>query len=507
MHETPATARVGRATDVVTLNPIMFTELNSAAVVTQLYDHLLSLDGEMNYVARGLVKEWTIDPGGETVDFELRPGVLFHDGSELTAEDAAFTFRAALDVENGSPRRSQLMVGGQEMGFEATDRHRLRIWLPKSSASCLASLACLPILPRHLYDGALMPDHPLNTSPVGSGAFRFEQWVPGERVSIRGFEKYYAGPPRLDRIEFLAFDSVETAVEQLLAGRVDYVPNVPVEIARTLDGHAGCRVSWIDAAMVSYLAFNLDDQLLGDLRVRRAFAHAIDRQGLIQRAMDGAATVTETLVLPGTFWRADDLVPHEYDLSKAAALLDEAGWLRSGSSRWRASDTGQSLRLTIVTVAGDRTKELAAGCIAADLRQVGVDASVEAHSMGDLLRELIYPRRYQAALLALNPDPDPAFMNTFYHSAMLTPVGWNRCGYRNPRVDELLDDSLSLAHGKNARKAHLDAVQRIVSTDLPHVTLYNPRLANLVSDRLVLPSDIPPHGDDFISLARWQLAN
>src|SRR5258708_16901714 len=107
-----AIARVGRTADVVTLNPIMLQEPNSAAVVTQLYDHLLELDAEFNYVARGLVNGWYISPGGDIVDFELRQGVRFHDGTELTADDAAFTFQAALDPANGSPRRSQLIVGG-----------------------------------------------------------------------------------------------------------------------------------------------------------------------------------------------------------------------------------------------------------------------------------------------------------------------------------------------------------------------------------------------------------
>src|SRR6266516_2299594 len=153
MGPEPAIARVGRTADVVTLNPIMFTELNSAAVVTQLYDHLLELDAEFNYVARGLVNSWSISPNGDIVDFELRRDVRFHDGTELTADDPAFTFQCALDPANRSPRRSQLIAGGQEMGFDAIDRYRLRIWLPSASASCLASLACLPLLPKHLYDG------------------------------------------------------------------------------------------------------------------------------------------------------------------------------------------------------------------------------------------------------------------------------------------------------------------------------------------------------------------
>jgi peptide/nickel transport system substrate-binding protein len=507
MGAEPAIARVGRAADVVTLNPILFTDLYSAPVVTQLYDHLLALDENYHYQPGGLVEDWTISEDGETVDFRLRPGVRFHDGTELTAEDAAFTFQAALDPANRSPRRSQLIVAGQEMGFEATGPYSLRIWLPRASASCLASLACLPLLPKHRYGGAAMPDHPLNASPVGSGAFRFRQWRPGELVSIASYPDHVDGRPPLDRVDFLAFGDLEAATKALVAGEIDYVPNVPVELARELEGVRGAEVHWNEAPLVAYLAFNLDDPLLRDLRVRRALAHAIDREGLIHRALGGAATVADTLVPPRTFWRNENLIPYEYAVSEANALLDAAGWRFSAADghQVRRDSRDTPLRLEILTVAGDQAKERSADCIAADLRRVGVDATVRALGMGPLLQDHIYPRQYSAAVMALNPDPDPAFLNTFYHSAMLTPVGWNRCAYRNAAVDDLLDRGLSIRLDREERKAMYDRVQRIVLEELPHVTLYNPRVANVTSSRIVLPPTVLSHGDFLAALNRWRL--
>ncbi|HTU73917.1 MAG TPA: ABC transporter substrate-binding protein [Trebonia sp.] len=507
MGAVPAIARIGRTADVVTLNPIMFTELTSAAVVTQLYDHLLELDAEFNYVALGLVKSWSISPEGDIVDFELRSGVRFHDGTELTAEDAAFTFQCALDPANQSPRRAQLIVSGQEMSFEAIDRYRLRIWLPSASASCLASIACLPLLPKHCYEGELMPEHRRNSSPVGSGSFRFGERKPGESVSILAYQGHYAGPPQLDRVDFLVYDGIESATKALLAGDVDYVPNVGTEIARSLEGQRGLSVSWSDAAMVTYLAFNLDAPPVRDLRVRSAIAHAIDRQGLVHEVMAGAAAVADTMVPPNTFWRNEDLIAPDYNIARASALLDAAGWRVTDSSGLRRNSARAPLELPILTTTGDRAKQRAAEFIAADLRRVGIDSSVHGYDMGTLLRDYIYPRQYKAALLALNPDPDPGFMNSFYHSAMLTPVGWNRCAYRNPVVDQLLEDSLSVTQDRRRRKAMLDEIQRIVAADLPHVTLYNPRLANVSSTRIHVPEQLLSHGDDFAVLRGWRVVS
>lgn len=387
----PAIARVGCTADIITLNPIMFTEPNSAAVVTQLYDHLLELDGEFNYVARGVVNGWSISPDGNIVDFERRPGVPFHDGTELTADDAAFTFQATLDPVNRSPRRSQLIIGGQEMGFEAIGRYRLRVWLPSASASCLASMACLPLLPKHLYEGELIPDHRMNNSPVGGGAFRFGEWKPGEYVSILAFKEHYSGPPSLDRVDFVVFDSIDVATKAVLAGDIDYVPIVGAEIARSLDGQRGLTVRWNDAAMVTYLAFNLDSLPVRDLRVRSAIAHAIDRQGLVHEVMAGAAVVADTLVPPNTCWRNEELIAHDYNVAWAGALLDAAGWPVADSSGLRRNSARASLELPILTTAGDRAKEHTAEFIAADLRRIGIDSSVRTYDMSTLLNQYIYP--------------------------------------------------------------------------------------------------------------------
>jgi peptide/nickel transport system substrate-binding protein len=502
MEDGPAIARVGRTADIATLNPVMLTELNSAAVVTQLYDHLLELDADFNYVPRGLVKSWSISPDGDIVDFELREGVRFHDDSELTAEDVTFTFRAALGP--GNPR---LIAACQDAGFEAASRYKLRIWLPSASASCLASLVCLPLLPKHVYDGGHIADRPVADRPVGGGAFRFGEWRKGEYVSILAFEDYHSGRPGLDCVEFTVFDSAEAAAEALLSGDIDYVPDAGAGIARSLDGCRGVDVRWSDAATVMYLAFNLDAPPVRDLRVRRAIAHAIDRQGLVHEVAGGAAVIADTLVPPRTFWRNEELIAHDYNVAQASALLDAAGWRVTDSSGMRRNSARLPMELPILAIAGDQAKERAAWFIAADLRRVGIDAAVRTFEAGALLEQHIYPRDYKAAVLASDPGRDPAFLTTFYHSAMLAPAGGNWCAYRNPLVDQLLEDSLSLTRDRFQRKEMLDEVQRIVAADLPHVTLYNPRLANLSSARLRLPADALSHGDDLTVLRRWKLAD
>jgi peptide/nickel transport system substrate-binding protein len=506
MGTEPAIARIGRTADLDTLNPIMVTELNDAGIVTQLFDHLLEVDGEFNYVAREIVNNWSIGPDGDIVDFHLRPGVRFHDGTELTANDVAFTFQAVLDPANRSPLRSQLIFAGQELGFEAIDKYRLRFWLPGASASCLESIARMPLLPKRLYDGEPMPGHQLSNSPVGGGAFRFGEWKRDKYLSIQAFNGYYPRPPNLDRVDFVVFDSIDAAIKALLAGDIDYVPDAGAEIARSLPRHRGTAVRWSQAPTVTYLAFNLDVPPVRDQRVRSAIAHAIDRQGLVHAVMAGGAVVADTVVPPNTFWRNEDLIAHDYNIARACALLDAAGWRVADSSGRRRNAARVPMEMPIVTSAGDRCQEHAAEFIAADLRRIGIDSHVCTFDPDTLMNRYIGTRDYTAAVMTVRPGSDPSFLNAFYHSSMVAPAGPNRCAYRNPRVDQLLEDSLSLTRDRSHRKALLDEVQRIVAVDLPHVTLYNPRFASVCGSRIQVPADAPFHGDDLATLRRWRLA-
>jgi peptide/nickel transport system substrate-binding protein len=211
-------------------------------------------------------------------------------------------------------------------------------------------------------------------------------------------------------------------------------------------------------------------------------------------------------VPPNTFWRNEELIAHDYNVAEACALLDAAGWRVTDNSGIRHHNTRTPLELPILTRAGDRAEGHAAEFIAADLRRVGIDSSVHTFDTGTLLNQHIYPREYKAAVMALNPGPDPAFLNAFYHSSMLTPAGWNQCAYRNYAVDQLLEDSLLVTRDRLHRKAMVAEIQRIVAADLPHVTLYNPRLANVSSRRIQLPAEAPSHGDDLAMLRKWRIA-
>ncbi|GAA1985895.1 peptide-binding protein [Nocardiopsis rhodophaea] len=495
--------RIGRTADVTVLNPLLYSDLATGEVLNRIFDHLVITDDDMRYVPGRLVRDWATDDSGLVWDFRMRPEARWHDGWPVTADDAVFTFGALLDPAVGSRRRPEFLVAGEPIRFTAPEPHLLRVHLPGPYPALLDSLAWRPILPQHRYRDAPLAAHPLNAAPVGSGAFAFEERGDGGRVVLRANRDYHLGRPPLDRVVWRCLPDPEDAAAAIRAGELDYLQGVDPAAAEELACRPELRTrSSVDASF-TYLAFHLDHPLFSDAAVRRALARGIDREGLVRDVLNGRGEVAHSMVTPLSPWH-NPLVPRtRYDPVEAEQMLDAAGFPR-GPGGLRAAPDGRELAFTLLTVAGDRVKERAAAGVAADLARLGVAVAVETHPMEVLLREHVYPRRYAAALMALAPGPDPAYLHACYHSRMLTPQGWNRTAYRSPVVDSLLDRA-ETEPDPDARRALLDEAQARIVGDVPQVFLFHPVVVDVAHSRLRLPRPPRTPGNRFMHLHQWDV--
>ncbi|MGP4024104.1 ABC transporter substrate-binding protein [Actinomadura sp. 3N407] len=494
---------IGRTSDVTVLNPLLYSDLGTGEVLNRIFDHLVLTDERLRYVPGRLTRNWSVSESGLVWDFELRPEARWHDETPVTAQDAAFTFTALQNSASGSHRWMEFMVDGEPIAFEALDAHRLRVRLPRPYPALLNALAWRPVLPRHRYADAPLDGHPLNGSPVGSGAFEFARWHRGDRVVMRARTGYHLGRPPLDEVVWRCLPSAESAVEALIAGEVDYVPGVRPALADELARSGDLRVNASVDAGFTYLGFHLDNPLFADVRLRRAIAHAIDRERLVRDVLDGHGEVAHSMITPLSPWHNADVPRFAHDRRAAGELLDAAGY-PPGPDGMRMSEDGRPLAFTLLTVAGDSVKENAAAAVAGDLADAGVDVTVRSHAMGELLRDHVYPRTYDAVLMALVPNPDPAFLHAFYHSAMLTPQGWNRLAYRNPQVDRLLDQSQTQPD-RASRMALLNEAQALIVGDVPQVFLFHPMVTDVARRRIKIPQPPRTPGNRFMYLHRWDV--
>nr|MBA2302477.1 ABC transporter substrate-binding protein [Acidobacteriota bacterium] len=282
-----ATLVIAQSGDPGALNPAVTTSGNTHPVTDQIFNGLVGLDEGLNPVPE-LAERWSIEDGGRTYRFHLRPGVRWHDGAPFTSADVTFTFEHALLKYHS---RTRATLEGLVTAIETPDDLTVVFRLARPYAPLLQRLDVVEasIIPKHLYAGQDVLTGEATRRPVGTGPFRFVSYAPADRVVLERNPDYFRkGFPRVDRLVFRILPNVSTAVSALEAGEVDYVGGVPgpdVARLRTTAGIAVVSGTGGSGGSVcqDVLIPNLARPPFADARVRRAMAHTIDRSFIAER--------------------------------------------------------------------------------------------------------------------------------------------------------------------------------------------------------------------------------
>jgi peptide/nickel transport system substrate-binding protein len=269
------------------LNPVLapYTQARQD-VLPLVFAGLVRADAEGN-VSPDLAERWTVSDDGREYLVALRPGLTWHDGEPLTAEDVAFTVRLIQAADHqGSQDLAELWRG---VVVEVVDSATVRFRLPSPLASFAEHLT-LGLLPRHALEGvtaSALPLHEFNRAPVGSGPYRVASLDP-DQIALERYPDYHGVPPRLARIELRIFAERNAALDALLGGRVDGLGDLRVEEVRRLETSPGVAIySLPERAKVALLTMNVQAPILDQPPVRQAIARAIDRDRLIEDALAG----------------------------------------------------------------------------------------------------------------------------------------------------------------------------------------------------------------------------
>lgn len=445
---------IGIDQDVPTLDPAMHRSRTVEAVVRNMFDGLVTRDASMRVVPE-LAESWQrLDD--VTWEFRIRPGVRFHNGDPLTAEDAAFTIRRTIAPEaiggQSSPRKGLL---GSVMDAVAIDRHTLHVRTGQP----------YPILPKMLTFHEIVPrgyiervgDEEFAARPIGAGPFRFVQHIPGERIVMERFADYYGGAPdipgpgpaRIERVVFLPIPEVATRLGALLASEIDISEKVPPHATELIERDRTTRLSASTGTRTFFVGFNCARAPFDDLRVRQAFAHGVDIPRMVERILGGCATVLAGPLVPAAFGFDAGLAPHDYDPQQARALLREAGVEQTLEVELDCQDTDREL----------------AEAAAAQLSELGIN---------------VRPRVWKWDVLQpLLANGNRAIFLTSWGNASLDPAGilpplfvtggrGNYMAYSNLRVDAALAEA-DLVFDPDRRKALFVEVQRVLHQDVPAI--------------------------------------
>ena len=435
------------------LDPRLGSDEASRRVNDLLYNGLFRIDAAARAVPD--LAESYERPDDLTVTVRLRPDVRFHNGHRLTAADVAYTYRSILSNEVPSFRRADLDV---LRSVSVADPRTVVFRLSRPFAPILSNLN-IPILAAGAGRAAAR-------RPNGTGPFRLQRYRKDEDLLLVRFAQSFEGPAGVGSLRLRIIPSETARLLEILKGGVDMIINdlSPDQLPR-LRSTPGIEVEGVPGRNCVYMAFNLQDPILQDRRVRQAFALALDRSSIVDYLLHGRAALATGLLPRGHWACAGDARRYSPDPAAARRLLDEAGHPDPDGG-----GPEPRFRVTYKTTTSELAQQQAA-IIQQQLAAVGIAIDIRAYEWGTFYDDL-RAGRFQVVVSNWTEIGDPDIYRLRFHSAYRPPRGFNRGGYANPEVDRLIESGAT-AGGETERRRIYGALQRILAEDLPYVYLWH----------------------------------
>ena len=325
-------------TDAESIDPHYHVYTPNSAVARHIFDGLTEVDAR-GRIRPALAVSWTVI-SDDLWEFKLRPGVLFHDGKPFTAADALFTFQRAPNVPNSPSSYGQYtkMIASAE----AMDELTVRIHTKGPAPTLPVDLSQVAIISKAAAEGKTTADFNSGVAAIGTGPYRFVEWVSGDHLTLARNESFWGGAEPWGRVTRKAIPNDGARVAALLAGDVDIIEGVPAADRSRLAGRSDIVLHECDATRIIYIHMDsardvspgitdvngakIDRNPLRDARVRNAVSLAINREALTERLLMGQAHPAGQYSPPGTPGTSPNLKPLPFDPDRGRALLKEAGW-------------------------------------------------------------------------------------------------------------------------------------------------------------------------------------
>ncbi len=433
--------------DPVNLDPHLSSAYSTFQVLENVYNQLVGLDNNLQIVPE-LAESWTVSEDKLTYTFKLRPGVTFHNGRELTADDVVYSYER---IRNPETKSGWAYLFEPIDKIEATDPSTVTISTKQIYAPLLTKLASqgTAIVPKEAVEAGT-----LDKTPVGTGPFSFVEFVPADRLTIKRNETYWEeGLPYLDQVVFKPIPDETVKQTNLETQNVDWADSVPAQNATELMESEDLVVQRVAGTAYTYLGMNTKRKPLDDKRVRQAISYALDREEIAAIALYDLAAPSQSPIPEGNFWRSE-YQPYERDLDKAKQLLQEAG-------------VGDGFKTEFMPAKDYEETVRSAEAAQAQLADVGIEATIRPLEWSTWLDEEGQGNfdMYICGWIGL-VDPDDWFYAQ-HHTGEI----FNFTGYSNPELDTLLDQGRTELDPEK-RKAIYEQVQTILTDDLPYIVLF-----------------------------------
>ena len=489
--EPPATGeavvmRAGWAGSPDTLNPGTAVLSEAYTLFELVYDSMFQLNLDGTYSPE-LAESFEVSDDGSVWTFNIRAGILWHDGEPLTAGDIAFSynFYAAHEDFPFLPVYTEFFDS-----VEATDDSTLVITLTEPIPNMESQLIFLYVIPEHIWGGleGEAGSEFENLEMIGSGPFRMVEYQQNAFVQLAAVKDHYLYPPKIDEVVFQTFDNPDALVQALRTGQVDMITEMPNTAVPGLQNEADIELV-VDAPFapgVADIIFNLATEevcppedgvcsghpALRDLNVRLALAHATDKQKIIDVVLLGLGTPGLTLIPDGLgIWYNNSIEDYAFDVDLANQILDEAGYVDADGDGIRDMPDGSDSLTFRLNWASDSTEYPREAELLSEMwAQVGVSVELQALDPDALTAVCCPTFDFDIILWGWGSDPDPGFLLSVMTTDEI-PTGNSETAYSNPEYDELyIEQGLEL--DMERRQEIVWQMQEIVHRDLPYIISY-----------------------------------
>ncbi|GAA4328074.1 ABC transporter substrate-binding protein [Pigmentiphaga soli] len=470
------------------LNVTFNNQYANSAVSANVFDGLFTYDDKQN--AHGqLATSLDVSPDGLRITIHLRKGVKWHDGVEFTSADVRYSI---MEVLKKVHPRARITFSAVE-DVETPDPYTAVLRLSHPAPVILLSLntAEAQIIPKHLYEGTDVRTNPYNAKPIGTGPFRFKEWKKGQYVELERNPDYWdKGKPYLDRLIFREIPDPAARAAALETGDILYLPfaGVPFSDVARLRQNQDLVFDprgYVYNAQIYFLMFNLKRPITGNLKVRQAFAHAVDKQGLIDTVWYGLSKPADGPI-PDSLTRfyTKDKPTYAYDPALAEKLLDEAGYPRKADGIRFSVQLDLSPSSNAFVPAGEYLRQ--------NLRKVGIDVKPVSSEPSAYLKKIWTNYDYDVIINGFSTlfDPEMGLTRQYWSKAVSPGVPYiSATGYASPEVDRIIE-AYQKEPDPAKRVQQFYDLQRVTMRDLPLLpvmdapfyTFYNKRVHGLDFD-------------------------
>ncbi|NLE76212.1 MAG: peptide ABC transporter substrate-binding protein [Chloroflexi bacterium] len=454
--------------------------LTVAYEVGGLMNHpMVVVNEKLEYVPVLITELPTVQNGGISADsltwtLHLRDDVQWHDGKPLTSADVKFTYEMIMREGNQVVSR----VGWDQVeSVETPDEHTVVFNFAKVDAPFLMRLSAAEVLPKHILDGLTAEEfnnHQWMRAPVGTGPFKFKEWVSGDHITVVKNPDYFVeSQPYLDEIVYRIVPDANTLLNMTETGEVHVQLRVQDDLAELLD-----KMPHVDRVTTQSLTpwliwINNNHPLFKDVRTRQALAYGFDKEIICEKVFRGLSEPADGPVSPQLAAYNPNIMKFRHDPEKAKVLLEEVGWKDADGDGVREAHgvegvvDGTPLKFETANIPGEQIRIQLLSLVHAQWKEIGVQAEINGVDVATLFGKMLPGNDLETGYSYIGRYVDPDFGSLYLDRVKYNNNG-NYVGYSNPKVDELILASQQTAD-QALRIQYLQEAQAIIAEEVPQL--------------------------------------